>query len=505
MIVVRSTKNNSYIVPILQNRKDIMISLLLFFVAFIIRFLLISKGPFHSDTLELAINAEKTLNTFSLHYLHATGYPLIVITASIFIFLIRFLGINDPVFCVNIMSVVFGSLGIGIFYLFSRKILDILGASISSLILALLPLHISVSTFGMTHPLSIFFHLIGFYFLFLYLEKYKLNRLIISAIFFGFGAAARLTDSLIIIAVIFLYLFWSFKNSMISKKDIIYRLASFLILYSVVTLLFYLPMFLEGGLSHFKDTMSAYYFYHSLSCLYGSLKYIIEILSLPGVIISFAGMGYFFLERNRSLFYFLLIWFFSLFSYYGTCNAMSYRYLLLPLLPALIMQGYFISKLFKFKRLVGILICFLLFISVVKNFIEFYPIIQFRNKNSLQEDFARFVQRNTEPNAYIIAMDEGCFIEYYAKRKILYKATGLNEDDFDEFFKRVDLLLDKDIPIYIISTGIYGYDPKKFFITMLLNNYILTYIGEHPNEAWHKKSIKQSLFLEKLYKIQKRG
>ena len=78
-MVARSIKINSYTTAMLQNRRDIIISLLLFSLAFIIRFLLISKGPFHLDTLSLAINAEKTLGTLTLHYQHMPGYPLVVI------------------------------------------------------------------------------------------------------------------------------------------------------------------------------------------------------------------------------------------------------------------------------------------------------------------------------------------------------------------------------------------------------------------------------------------
>ncbi|MBL7197014.1 MAG: glycosyltransferase family 39 protein [Candidatus Omnitrophica bacterium] len=451
------------------------------------------------DTLKLARCAENTLKTFNLHYMHWAGYPLTVIIGSVFIFFMRLIGINDSIFSVNFMSVVFGSLGIGIFYLFSRKILDRPGALISSLILCFLPLNIAISTLGFTHPISIFFNLAGIYLLFLYFEKYKLNNLILSSIFLGLGTAARLTDGLIIVAVIFLYLAWSVRNSKLSKKLIIGRLVIFLISYSAIILILYLPMFLKIGFSQFKNTLAIYYYYHSFQNLYVSSKWIVDILSIAGIAILIAGIGYFFLEKNRILFYFLLIWFFSLFIYYGSHSCTCYRFLLFSMMPLLIIQGYFISKFHRKPFLF-----FLIFIFVVINFIEFYPIIQFRHDYNLQEDFAKFVQRNTEPASYIIAMDEGPFIEYYANRKVLYKAIGLNKIHFDKFFEKVDKLLDNGDTIYIISSGIYGYGPKEYFKKRLLNNYNLQYIGWYIIQDWHNKLMNNRFFREKLYRIEKK-
>jgi hypothetical protein len=372
----------------------------------------------------------------------------------------------------------------------------------SSLILCFLPLHIHISTFGMTHPISIFFCLLGLFFLFLYGDRYKLDKLILSGIFLGFGTAARLSDGLIIIAAIFLYLTLSFRDSNISKKAIINRLLFFLISFSVVILLLYLPMLLKNGLSQFREVFSAYYLSHSLKYLYFSWKWLIDVLSVNGIVILIAGLYYFILEKEKTLLCFLLIWFFSIFVYLGRFIGFQHRSLILVIFPLLIVQGYFVSKAFyRFKFLIPLLV----FTFIAKNFIAFYPIAQFSHRYNLQKDFAEFVKNNTEPTSYIIAMDEGFFIEYYANRRILYKAIGCNKKDFDDFFNEVDRLLNNGNKIYIISTGIYGYDPNKYFINTLLNNYNLKYIGQRPNQDWHSDSIYTlGLFIEKLYKIEKK-
>lgn len=104
-----------------EKSKDWIILYLLFLLAFIIRLLLISKGPFYVDTVELAKCAENTLKTLNLHYMHWAGYPFTVVTASIFIALMKFMGINDAVLSVNFMSVMLGSLGVAVFYLISKR------------------------------------------------------------------------------------------------------------------------------------------------------------------------------------------------------------------------------------------------------------------------------------------------------------------------------------------------------------------------------------------------
>ncbi len=203
------------------------------------------------------------------------------------------------------MSVVFGALDVAIFYLFSRKILNLPAAIISSLALTFLPLHISISTFGMTHPVSIFFHLLGLYFIFLYFDSHDINRLIFSSVFLGLGTCARLSDGITIIAAVFLYLTWSMRYPKLPKKDIVYRLMLYLILYSITILFFHLPTLLKERFFMFRQTVNVYYYHHSLEYFLFSSERLIQILGPEAVIIIVAGAGYFFLKKNRILFYFL--------------------------------------------------------------------------------------------------------------------------------------------------------------------------------------------------------
>jgi hypothetical protein len=123
-----------------------LIPFLLFFASFLLRLALISKGPYHMDCLNLAIQVERTLSTQKLQPLFGFGYPLTVLSGVFFFWLTKFWGHADPVFAVNLMSVVFGSLCIPTFYAFIKRILDERTAILSSIALSLSPLFLALAT-----------------------------------------------------------------------------------------------------------------------------------------------------------------------------------------------------------------------------------------------------------------------------------------------------------------------------------------------------------------------
>jgi hypothetical protein len=344
---------------------------------------------------------------------------------------------------------------------------------------------------------------LSLYLLFLYFENNKTGILVLSSISLGLGTASRLPDGVIIFSVIFLYLATSLKNKSIPRSQLFPKMIIYLIVYGLSVAVFYLAMFLNSGLAQFKEILGVYYYNHSLEYLWFSLQQLKEILGPVGLWLSAVGGLYLLIDKKYITFLFLLIFFASLFVYYGSTSVTEHRYLLLAAVPLLITQGYFIAKASQMKR-PRLLFYTALFILVMINFVKIYPVIKFRHDYSLQEDFAKFVQQNTEPSSYVIAMDEGPFIEYYSQRNVLYKATGLHKEDFDKFFTKVDNLLTENKPVYIISSGIYGYDPKRYFINTLSDKYNLIYLGCRLNEDYHHAALGQSLFFEGLYKIEKK-
>ena len=149
----------------IERTKAYLIPLLLFFISFLLRLSLISKGPYHLDSLNLTLLAEKTLETGSLQSQFGPGYPLTVILAALFIFVSRIFSQNDPILAVNFMSVVFSSLCIPVFYAITDKLFGRLTAFLSAIMFSLSPIFLGVSVFGKSHTPSLFCLLVGLFYL----------------------------------------------------------------------------------------------------------------------------------------------------------------------------------------------------------------------------------------------------------------------------------------------------------------------------------------------------
>src|SRR5262245_39145858 len=105
----------------MQRSPTLLIPGLLFLLSFFLRVSLLSKGPFHLDSLNLAIQSAETLRTHQLHFLFGIGYPVAVVLGTIFVAIGSLLGNSDPVFGVNLMSAFCGALAVVIFYLLAEK------------------------------------------------------------------------------------------------------------------------------------------------------------------------------------------------------------------------------------------------------------------------------------------------------------------------------------------------------------------------------------------------
>ena len=223
--------------------RRITVLTVLFGFAFLLRLSFISKGPFHYDTLDLALSAQKTLDSFHLYYEHLPGYPLTVIIGAFFIFVFRLFGMEDPVFCVNFMSVVMGAGDVLMLFLLVERLFDFNKAVFSSLLLACFMPHVAISTFGKSFTLGIFLSLLSAYFMLRYTQEKKALFLIFSAIFLGLCAAARLSDVLCIVPIA--WLLFSGRKAPLWKVKIFHSF--YFYGGGLATSVFYLPMLFENG------------------------------------------------------------------------------------------------------------------------------------------------------------------------------------------------------------------------------------------------------------------
>ena len=81
--------------------KFYLIPVLIFLFSLTVRFLLISKGPYHVDCLGLVIQIEESLRHNKLFYAYGLGYPLHVIFGILAVLILKLFFLHDPFFAVN--------------------------------------------------------------------------------------------------------------------------------------------------------------------------------------------------------------------------------------------------------------------------------------------------------------------------------------------------------------------------------------------------------------------
>lgn len=472
---------------------------LLFLFAFSLRLSFISKGPFHYDALDLALASQKTLETGRLVYeTHGTGFPLTVLAGAFTIRFLKFFGVTDPVFCVNFMSVFTGALGVIILFFLVEKLFGFRRAIFSAVLFCCFGPHLAISTFGKSLTLSICFALASIYYMLRFLEENKHHHFLYSAVFLGFCMAARLSDVLIALPIVYLYF---------SFKPLTYVRVKFFVVYALIVLFvggfWYIPFLLDKGFNPFVAILSTRYqsqYLGVFSELLGLASYWMTVIFQPaGLILIGAGFLSLITQKKKKAFFFLLIWFLSLHLFYGNVSSMGLRYLVIAWIPLIIAQGVFLGS-FKGKFAI-VAVCGAL-LMIAAQFGKYAAVLEFRHHYALQKDFAQWVAKKTSPDAVVIAMDESLFLRYYGKRNTLAHPITTNRNFMDNYFENnVDPLLQEGRDVYVISTAFLTYDPKRLFYDELFKRYDVIFVGERKNEDWHHSLLYLELFDEQLYQL----
>lgn len=485
-------------------------------LSLILRLAFLSSGPFHVDCLNLAIQAERTLDTGKLHYLFGFGYPLTVILGACFIFLARIFGVHDPVIGVNLMSAVFSSLSVGVLYLFVRRLGDELAAFFSALFFSIFPIFLTISVFGTSHTPSVFFLLTGLVLLLNYHKTSHRQELMVSGILFGCMGAAREHEFLLmILPVSFLFFFPSKKQArgLTTHYNAAQTFGNFLLFWAAalgVCFLFHLPLLFGADMAGYSGQMQRYwvsgltnnYLGMASDSLIFSLQQIFFGMTPIGAVMGISGLFLLF-SKDRRLFGFLMLWLAVPLLFYGNMQMTEPRFLIIPAIALIIAMGIFLSYLLAQHRAlfdVGVVFTFCTITLIL--FVQTLPILRFRHTHALLPDFARYVEKMTEPEAVVITADEGPFIRYYGHRAFLSRPYSLKT--MDELCSRVDILLDEGTPVYITSSGLLSGDPHRQFSGLLLLKYDLSFVGQHFSEDWHRGATRIRTGYEKIYRLQPR-
>jgi len=496
----------------MSDKKSALWLAVILLLSFLIRFLLISLGPYHSDCLYLAIQAEKIIQTGQMQYLQSSGLPLTAVLGALFVGLFKILNINDPVFAVNFMSVLFGSLSVVAMFFCVKQLTDIRTACISAVLLMLNPLMIGLSIFGNSHMPATFFLLTGIFYLLRYPQSQKNSDLVYSGLWLGCMAAARLQDfGVMIIPLLFLGLSqWSGLKPGLSAK-LKYMTIPVLSCLFVISIA-YFPKFFLKGLPTAEQSFSGYFKTNLTDHLQGMsfvlleniLKDIVSIFSPIERLLMITGVFFLLVRKQWKKILFLLLWFIVPILIFGCLKFFVFRLLIITFIPLIILESYFVSHLSGMKSRWSKLIFPVLFIFVLINVSRYYPMFLFRHQNALLPEFFEWINTATEDGAYIIERDHSIWISHYAKRTPFSPKNGfsqLSPEDLGQFKKELDDMLSQNIPVYITKYGLL--DKTDVFRKFMINNYRLEFVGGKMIEDWHLDCLKQVVVQNDLFKIQR--
>lgn len=462
------------------------------------------------------MKAEHLLQTGQLQPLFGSGYPLAVILAAVFIKIFQLTGNADAVWAVNMVSVIFGSLTVGVFYELTRRLYGPLAAVFGTLLFMVTPIFLGLAVYGKNHVPSLYFLLQGMVFLHRGLQEEKRTSLYLAGLSLGAMGAYRLQD-LILMIIPLVFFLGSITPGKGGSLIVQYRrpLLMMVSLVMGVIAVFHLPYFLTTDQASYHGQFARFWNAGVKENYFGLVSpqltvvmiYLLQTMSEVGLILAIC--GFFLGGRRRAQTFFVLSWVVVPLLFYGNLKTATTPRFFLLILPAFFMaQGFALAELAgkgKAFRCVSVLI-FGLIIFLTFGFI--YPKVKIRHEHAYLPEYCRWLEQKTEPTAVIIATDEIVFIRYYTRRATLARPKGLGHLDsraLDDFFFQMGKLFEKGIPVYITAPGMGSYDNYREFSTRLREKHNLISCGSHVYEDWHKGELFSQVYRFSLYKIEQKG
>ncbi len=498
----------------MNTKRDIWICSLLGLGALAVRILLISKGPFSPESLNLALKAEETLDTMQLQYLFGSGYPLTVILTSAAIFLGRFLGIDDPVFAANLMSVYTSAISVPLFYLMVKRLLDVPSAVISAAMFAFCPIYMGVSVYGKGHAPAMMLCFAGLWLLLRYVESRDANHLFFSGLLIGCLGAARMQDMILVVpAAVAIMIMGTVKckNSSL-RKDAWIDVLIFGVTAAVTAMAFHLPYFVEERRA---DYFAQYQNFRELSAsdlrrqnwavslsLYHD--WFLLNFSVWGLLAAAGGFLVMLYKQWRAA-VFCLMWFIFPAAAYLVIDTTIPRFFTILLPPVYIVSGFFLGYGYRRKGAVAATLGTLIAVLITGvTFLNIYPVLAERNRHAYITEYVDWVRRQVPATARIICKDDFIFYEHYGNLATLTRPNPHGGGDLStlEIYRRqLQDLLDAGVPVYVSGVGLYSYDPGRQVARYLRQHFDLIELGRHPYEVYHAGELTLRIFDDPLFKV----
>ncbi|MFH1404199.1 MAG: glycosyltransferase family 39 protein [Candidatus Altiarchaeota archaeon] len=457
--------------------RELKIALVLFLIAFGVRYYFKSAGLWHTDSVIGARAAEDTLATGRLHYLQGElGYPgeavLMTLTYAVF----KLLGATSAESAVLFAGVLFGALCIPAAYLLARRLFNSDYAGIyAGLILTFLPVHLSLSTYGKGHGMELFFLLLSAYVVLEAGERKSLRLLALASCLLGFTMAIRQTSALLFPAFILLYAHGSMpvevKKSrkktkiMLSKTygELLREILVLAVPAFIVFTLFFVPKMMDDPSFSLPGKMRSVGsetnrgFGLFTPNLTKSLDWATFSLTWIGWVLFLGGLYYLWVE-DRHLCAALSLWFLAFFMYLGNLISTSPRFVIPALAVPVVMMSYSLDRIrLRYKDAAAGIVLFILVSLMMYNI---YPIVEYRRSYCGPCEFAKRIREVTGEDSLIIAMDESQHYEYYARRNSTGHPSGNDLIYPDKIKAHLDYLegvLRHGTSVYATTQGL-GYD-----------------------------------------------
>ncbi len=500
----------------MKTRFPYILAAMIFLFTLVLRLAFISKGPFHGDCMSLVMQARQTAETGNIHYLHSHGFPLIAIIGGLFVRIFQLCGLSDPVFVINMMSVVFSSFAVLLLFLLARAWFDERTAFLAAILLSVTPIFLANSVYGNSHMPALFFMLLSLYQLLTgYFQDHRLRSLIMPAISLGLAIAARAQDAVLLLPIIALWFMIQPAGKDFSIQKKLGSIALFMLIALFIGALFYIPLFQQDFLvtsqrgnsliTFFKTELFDHIATDFWVFLPPCFKIILDTVTPVGVLLSACGIIFLWRERRFSDVAVLLTWFGISFYFFSSLNFYLPRFFILSLIPICILIGISCSRVLQYKGWIAIAawgtwVLFLISFPLL----QITPVLQSRHDHAYMPEFVQWVKKTIEPEALVIISDGSDFFRYYGPVKRLGRPLHLSHFSQDELLalqKNINHSLSQGISVYITSNGLYSYDPEKAFSSFMKSSYCLKLVGRRPVELWHHGALEQRVPLSGLYRI----
>ena len=489
--------------------RDVVICLLLFAGSLLPRLLLISKGPFTPDALNLAIIAQKTLLTGQLQAQFGTGYPLLVLITAGFVGLAKLIGLADPVTGANLMGVTCGALSVPVLYVFVRRILDRPAAIISAVLFSLSPIFFGTSVYGTGQAAEHIFLGGGLILLWEYARGGRWRTLAAAALVFGLMGAVRLQDLVFVSpAIVFFLVFVRPADGAAGRGTWSRGLREVLFLGAVVStviVFFHLPLLLGPNHSEYVTRYRRFQSATFMSGHFGVRAYMFgqfrtwltqnfSVLGLTAILLGFLLL----MARRSRLGLFLLIWICGPLIFYLLIDTTIPRLMVIVLPPLCVAAGYLLGFVYGrgsvISRTVSVGLCALIGFMM---FMEVLPYVKFRHQHALVPEMVRWVRAQVPDDARMLLLDEHLFYEHYGDFPVLSRPRPRGpgyEERLEKFETQLKELTVRGVPVYATGVGIYSDDAQQRFAGFLKERYTFHVIGAPFFEDWHHGELKNFIF-----------